>query len=99
MDYETANYLKEYGYPQTVKRGYFIVHENQRDQVYIPEMEELMNECGPEFESIHKVYGEDGFFWRVIPKDIKTHDTTTGPTPRMALAKFFLQINKRQDNL
>lgn len=56
MDYKLAKRLKKAGFPQG--RGeYAYDPDNERDNAYLPTLDELIEACGDEFSALHQNFG------------------------------------------
>ncbi len=105
MNYELAKELKDAGYPQELRRGtYYNPQDYQvcidagitKENVYIPNLSELINACGDDFFALHKT--KTG--WEASTKtgtsgDWKLSKAYSGSTPEEAVARLWLALNKK----
>lgn len=106
INYELAKQLKDAGFPQvkepTYGQGYWY-SENGGEGVYIPTLSELIGACGDWFFRLTQI--EDGKSWvagGVTPgykwKNSDRQPITylgLGPTPEEAVAKLWLELQKK----
>lgn len=106
MDYKLAKKLKEAGFPQ-INRNEIMEHrlvmEEQEDgtieKVCIPTLQELIGACGEEFIMLVKDRYKEGYWWcRAERKDkeMSAEYTIRDKTPRVAVAKLWLKLNKNK---
>ena len=102
MNYTLAKQLKDAGFPQI--RHYDIKDcepepledgsYNKNDFIAIPTLSELIEACGDRFYSVVRALPND---WRAFSDrdDANTIATADGSTPEEAVAKLWLEINKK----
>ena len=95
MDYTVAKELKEAGYPQEKKKGHILELQmwNSTEgfgMVYVPTLEELIEECGSKFYRLHRVTDRS---W--MADDISGQYDEDGPNPKVAVARLWLALNKK----
>lgn len=96
MSYELAKKLKEAGFSQKerlseIKTVNFINGERVED-TYFPTLSELIEECGDRFRSLVN----EREFWYAISESIeKDFCKGDGKTPEEAVAKLWLELNKK----
>ena len=75
---------------------YDIKNPYKREIVKAPKLEELIEACGDKFFNLNRVYGENGWECNVEHFD---HDSgypeATGKTPEEAVARLWLELNKK----
>ncbi len=106
MDYKLAKQLKDAGFPQDICAGqsFFIDSKcNGRvwtdkepckliDNVKIPTLEELIDECGEQFGYLTKVITKEGVFWEAF--DIDGNSGGKEKIKKEAVAKLWLKLQK-----
>lgn len=107
MNFKLVNELRAAGFPQG-RSGYFVDDAGFRlyqpldvalkeDVVYIPTLEELIKECGEDFESLRRVVAGFKAQGSTEVDDLEFPIETMeefGPTPLEAVANLWLSINK-----
>lgn len=107
MDYEIVKKLKDAGYIQNGRDGlrYF---SGVDEPIYVPSLSELIEACGDKFESLTRVEweeAEDTLHWTAYPTEesykgdcmIDCCGYTAGDTPEEAVAKLWLELNKKDE--
>lgn len=103
MNYETAKALKDAGFPQEIKIGGWFYHNFQmmqwcdpthykikHDDICIPTLDSLIEECGDEFASLTKNSSE----WLAQSYGIEI-SPGIGSTSFEAIAKLYLALHKK----
>lgn len=99
MEYELVKQLIDKGFPQATMTAYIprriLNNSLYSDPIGQPTLDQLIEECGySRFNSLstdpHKTE------WRAVGKnDIKNNIATYGSTPEEAVAKLWLELNKK----
>jgi hypothetical protein len=85
--------IKEIPWCQYVYRS----ERNQEGVVYAPSLEELIEACGDDFESVGRVPHPETkklLHWRAYSINLSSKPTH-GQTPEEAVAKLWLELNKK----
>lgn len=92
MTYELAVELKNCGFPQTIKNGFWFPYasDDTREKVYIPTLEELIVELGDKLESIERDRGHIGC-WLAMTPDVFGR----GKTIKEAVINLYIALNKK----
>lgn len=99
MDYELAQKLKDAGFPMPTfsKKRPILIGYNHTD-ICPPTLEELIEACGKNLHClVHTTDGgldSDREFWSA-GKDNIVMGWVNGPTPKEAVAYFWLTLNKK----
>lgn len=108
INYELAKELKEAGFPQNWKNDFYskegLIFRQPTtrlitgNEIFIPTLSELIEACGDEFGSIERRVLEVGIIQNIIVWDC--WDSTPlnrgyGSTPEEAVAKLWLELNKK----
>ena len=102
MDYELAKQLHDAGFPfQKTSIGFEMVSEhvryNESPLAYrVPTLEELIEACGDEFILLKNMMLDRWYAKGYIrkPKIKERHISTYELSPKVAVAKLWLEINK-----
>ena len=106
MNYETALKLKEHEIKKKTildgeRKNSFVNPENKfadwevnEEFIYVPLLEEIIAECGEEFAYLSKDYEHQ---WRArgILDDGLSMPVFYGPTPLIAVANLYCELNKK----
>lgn len=105
MTYELAKQLKDAGFPQemvcyhgedTLCDCAEVFMSGKQTEVYLPTLEELIEACGEGFQSLTR---EGMQSYSAFSKDYISHEASTngceGKTPSEAVAKLWLELNKK----
>jgi len=111
MDYELAKQLKEAGLrlpPSTDRDGYTVLRNGQVEQdkyeyeeerwqlngnhYFIPTLSELIEACGRDFDRLERIGNTNTWNVKGFFSDIETE----GETPEEAVAKLWLELNKKK---
>jgi len=103
MTYELALKLKNAGFPNLgggIGERYIYPEPSylglSRSQAcYDPTLSELIEACGDRFVSLNKYADNSGWQTRGIDKKFEKDMTGIGKTPEEAVAKLWLEINKK----
>jgi len=102
MNYELAKQLKDAGFPQRDADWYTSdgqwIPENERE--YIPTLSELIEACGEHFYGLLRGVGDGwqaGESWNYDFFDLNK-TICDGSTPEEAVAKLWLELNKKKYN-
>ncbi len=107
MNYKLAKQLKDVGFPQSTNIRSMYVREDEvemsigffkdlNDVCYIQSLEELIEACGHDFVSLHKLTHAREDNWKCDGKKTKsTQWHTIGSTPEIAVANLWLELNKK----
>ena len=104
MNYELVRELKEAGFPQDLggqreercyihERGHMYTYENASFDVelYIPNLEELLEACGDAFSSLNRF----PHVWTCHGYGKTSIEIKEGKTPTEAVARLWLALNKK----
>lgn len=93
MNYEFALKLKEAGFPQKPGNMAYIKPPNDKEfdgeWLFLPTLSELIQACGEKFNNLHRTNVDN---WACSSKN---GVTLHGPTPEEAVAKLWLELNKK----
>lgn len=109
LGYELAKQLKDTGFPfergeteDQRKSDRLRFYDSEGKQFFLPTLSELIEACGERFSEIEKDYWEDGVGivkgWRCWATQVEEGVmplTGTGQTPEEAVAKLWLELNKK----
>lgn len=97
MNYELAKKLKGAGFPQDIKIGKEIayggsVSEGTYWEARLPDLSELIEACGVEFDSLSRIAG---LAWSAKSFSQKGNNLSEkGNSPEEAVANLWLELNK-----
>lgn len=110
INYKLANELKDAGFPQDVKWGDMLYHDENKGQVLytvmqkaepiqgetkIPTLSELIEACGDYFKGL--THYEPDSPWGALA-EIRGHQIKEyGKTPEEAVAKLWLKLNEHKN--
>jgi len=109
MPYELAKQLKDAGFPQDRKRGWFVFRDPKAPdahfQAYIPTLSELIEACGDDFVRLTRyTYSGGKIGWYASPKAFLGFQQVApeehladfhGSTPEEAVAHLFLALHSK----
>ncbi len=101
MNYETAEKLKDAGFPQggdghfMFPNGDILGFKTNEDHLYIPSLEELIEACGDDFISLVVLYDRKN--WRASAYEIADRIEVLGSTPIEAVANLWLALNGKNE--
>lgn len=93
MDYSLAKQLKDAGFPQRengVIYEHYVKEPESEEKIYSPTLSELIEACGDKFMGLH--HYADTKTWLAV-SDENTY--VNAPTPEEAVAKLWLELNKK----
>ena len=97
MNYKLAKKLEKAGYPQPAEGGGYLHNKKgwyaENNKPYPPSLSELIEACGDDFVGIYKDKGWIAA-WRA-EKDYNDYKKAQGKTPEEAVAKLWLELNKK----
>lgn len=92
MDYALAKQLKDAGFDQTYRGTTW--RNREIEEVKYPTLEELIEACGKDFETLERL-GEGGDFeWYATMRSYNDGERVYGKTPIEAVAKLWLELYK-----
>jgi hypothetical protein len=100
MTYELAKELKNAGYPQEVRNGWYYNPQDHKEcvdagitleNVYIPTLSELIEACGEEFETLTNTHKRAP--WVAVGRDGLEYGMG-GSTPGEAVARLWLALKE-----
>ena len=98
ISYKLAKELKDAGFPQLYEQGDYIedpnAPEDDIDGAYSPSLEELIDACGDEFETLSPVKFEDKIhMWCVQGRGLKYTETSR----EEAVARLYLALKSNAE--
>lgn len=99
MNYELAKQLKKNGFPtRDLGNGYEIY--SSESMPFVPNLSELIEACGEEFVFLVKEDDKNEVVWTATAdikkwKNFKDILSGKGSTPEEAVAKLWLELNKK----
>ena len=98
IDYETAKQLKEAGFIADWDALQVFPYKKDKDEYYLPTLEELIEACGDKFETLIRIVNEDLTTKHWLAHAFGLEQIPQGETAIHAMSNLYLELNKNANN-